>query len=574
MEALDGGYFGLEVEHRAPGDRYGFRLDDGPTLADPASRAQPDGVHGLSALVAPERFGWTDGRWRGRSLEETVFYELHVGTFGSHGTFEGVQRRLDYLAELGVGAVELLPIAQFPGERNWGYDGVFPFAVQSSYGGIGGLVRLADACHAHGIALYVDVVYNHLGPEGNPLVPFGPYFTDRYRTPWGSALNFDGPESDHVRRFFVESATYLLEAAHLDGLRVDAIHAIVDPTARPFLAELTRAAHDVGERTGRPRALVAESSLNDPRVVWSEARGGLGFDASWNDDFHHALHVALSGERYGYFADFDGVDDLRRELVDVFALAGRYSPYRGRHHGRPAGELPADRFVVFAQNHDQIGNRPFGERLASLVGFEAQKLAAGLTILGPYVPLLFMGSEYGETAPFLYFTSHGDRRLARAVRLGRRAEFASATGGREPPDPQALATFERSRVDITRRHRGPSRLLFELTSTLLALRRAFVRTRRLAPRDVGVVPEDRTTVWIRRAEREEPASLALFRFAPGSGTVTPPRVPRSLELRLASSARRWGGTGAGAPAHVRPGRPRPLPLAPWSFAFYAERGRR
>ena len=572
MEPVGGGYFGRQMEGLRPGARYGFRLDSGPVLPDPASRSQPDGVEGLSALVAPDRFRWTDPGWTGLPLARHVFYELHVGTFSHAGTFEGVERQLDRLQELGISAIELLPIAQFPGRRNWGYDGVYPFAVQHSYGGILGLQRLSDACHARRLSLFVDVVYNHLGPEGNHLAQFGPYFTDRYRTPWGAALNFDGAASDEVRRFFVESATWLAEAAHLDGLRVDAVHAIVDPTASPFLAELTRAVHEVGRRTHRPRWVVAESALNDPRVVWPEAEGGLGFDASWNDDFHHALHVALTGERTGYFADFDGVGDLRRVLTEGYALAGRFSEFRGRRHGRPAEDLAADRFVVFAQNQDQIGNRPFGERQSVHTSFEAQKLAAGITLLSPFLPLLFMGSEYGETAPFLYFTDHASRRLGEAVRRGRRAEFAAATGGRDPPDPQSPATFDRSRIEPRRRFDRNHRLLWELHSALLALRRAFVPPRRLHPREVGQDPTEPATLWIHRpAHPGSPASLAVFRFGPSEGWLEAPRLARRLELRIASSARRWGGPGSRAPATLHAGRPRPFPLAPWSFVLYAER---
>ena len=569
---MEGGYYGREVEDLRPGARYGFRVDSGPVLPDPASRSQPEGVEGLSSLVAPERFRWTDRGWAGPPLARLVFYELHVGTFSHPGTFEGVERQLDRLRELGVSALELLPIAQFSGRRNWGYDGVYPFAVQHSYGGIAGLQRLSDACHGHRLALFVDVVYNHLGPEGNHLAQFGPYFTDRYHTPWGAALNFDGSGSDEVRRFFVESAAWLVEAAHLDGLRVDAVHAIVDPTARPFLAELTRSVHAVGARTARPRWVVAESALNDPRVVWPEKDGGLGFDASWNDDFHHALHVALTGERTGYFADFEGVADLRRVLVEGFSLNGRYSEFRGRRHGRPAGDLAAERFVVFAQNHDQVGNRPFGERLSVLASFEAQKLAAGITLLSPFLPLLFMGSEYGETAPFLYFTDHASPRLARAVRLGRRAEFAAATGGREPPDPQSPATFARSRIEPRHRFERSHRLLWELYGTLLALRRALVPVRRLGPGEVVQDPADPSVLGIHRPARAgAPASLALFRFGSVEGPVRPPRIYRRLELRVASSARRWGGPGSRVPAELHGGRARPFSLAPWSFVFFAER---
>ena len=571
LDPLGRGYFGVELDAVGPGTRYGFRLEGGPVVPDPASRSQPDGVEGRSELVAPERFDWGSAPWDGLPLERLVFYQLHVGTFSRAGTFDGVARGLGRVRALGVNAVELLPVAQFPGRRNWGYDGVYPFAVQSSYGGIAGLQRLSRDCHEAGLALFADVVYNHIGPEGNYLAQFGPYFTDRYRTPWGPAMNLDGGSSDEVRRFFLESATWLAEVARLDGYRVDAVHAFIDPTAQPFLAELTRGVHAVGARTGLPRWLIAESALNDPRVVWPEAAGGLGFDAMWNDDFHHALHVALTGERGRYFEDFDGVDDLRRVLVNGFALAGRYSPFRGRRHGRPAGDLAAYRFVVFAQNHDQVGNRPFGERLGKLVSFEAEKLAAGVTLLGPYLPLLFMGSEYGETAPFLYFTDHAGRRLADAVREGRRADFVGATHGVEPPDPQSTRTFDRSRLDPRRATRGRHRRLLDLHARLLELRAEFVTARRLAERDVGQDPTSPNALWIRRtARRGAPGSLAVFEFGARAATVRLPAFAGPLELRIASADRRWGGPGARLPRRIAPGAPGQLRLPPWSFAFYTE----
>lgn len=565
LEPRGHGYWGGEVGDLRPGTRYGYRLNRGPVRPDPASRSQPEGVHALSELVAPERFRWTDQDWTGRPAAELLFYELHVGTFGPRGTFADVVRRLDDLRALGVTALELLPIAQFPGARNWGYDGVYPFAVQDSYGGIAGLQRLSDASHARGLAVFVDVVPNHVGPEGNYLAEFGPYFTDRYRTPWGRALNFDGPGSDEVRRFFLESATGLVETAHLDGLRVDAVHAIVDPTAVPFLAELTREVHAIGQRTRWPRYLVAESALNDPRVVRPEAAGGWGFDAAWNDDFHHALHVALTGERTGYFADFDGPRDLVRVLVDGFALAGRYSASRGRRHGRRPVGVPADAFVVFAQNHDQVGNRPFGERSAARLPFEAQKLAAGVVLLSPYLPLLFMGEEYGETRPFLYFTSHTDPRMAQAVRRGRRAAFVGSSGRRAPPDPQARATFRASRLDPRAARRNPGRVLRELYRTLIGLRPALGPPRRLRPAEVGAATGAGEVVWIRRSD---PASLAVFNFGREdlAAAVPAPRGP--LALALASADPRWLGPGASAPPTLEPGSPLHLSLRPHSFLFY------
>lgn len=571
MERLPSGYWGREVDGLAPGTRYGYAFGPGAVvLPDPASRSQPEGVHGLSELVAPERFRWRDGGWTGVPQDRLIFYELHVGTFSRKGSFDGVVAELDRLVRLGVTALELLPVAQFPGTRNWGYDGVYPFAVQTSYGGIAGLERLADACHRKRLALFVDFVPNHLGPEGNYLDRFGPYFTDRYRTPWGTALNFDGPASDEVRRFFLEAATGLVEIAHLDGLRVDAVHAIVDPTARPFLAELTAGLRSIGTRTGIPRRTIAESALNDPRVARTETDGGLGFDALWNDDFHHALHVALTGEHEGYFVDFDGVRDLATVLAEGFALAGRVSSFRGRRHGRPAEGLPGEAFVVFAQNHDQVGNRPFGERLSTLVPFEALKLAAGILLLGPYLPLLFMGEEYGERAPFLYFTSHSDRRLARAVREGRRKEFAVADGGRRPPDPQSPGTFARSRLDPTVAARGRPRTLLRLYRQLIALRRAHVAVRRLGKTEVVTGPDDPTVLSLVRSSAPPGASLAVFHLGTGTARarVAGPSVP--LTLRLASADRAWGGPGTELPSSLRSGTGGTLALPPWSFAFYTE----
>ncbi|MGI0132308.1 MAG: malto-oligosyltrehalose trehalohydrolase [Thermoplasmata archaeon] len=576
LEQLERGYWGVELDGIRPGQRYGWTIHGRKALPDPASRSQPNGVVGASEVVAPDAFRWTDASWQGLPLDRQVFYELHVGTYSRSGTFDGVVLDLDHLADLGVTTIEILPVAQFSGRRNWGYDGVFPFAVQHSYGGLAGLQRLADACHARGLALFLDVVYNHLGPEGNVLPRFGPYFTDRYRTPWGAALNFDGHGSDEVRRFFVESATFLTEHAHLDGLRVDAVHAIVDPTARPFLAELTHAVHAVGERTGRPRWLVAESALNDPRVVERETVGGLGFDTMWNDDFHHALHAALTGDRSGYFVDFHGVDDLQQVLVHGFALAGRRSEFRGRRHGRAPDGVPAERFVAFAQNHDQVGNRPFGDRLGTLVPFAAEKLAMGLTVLAPFLPLLFMGQEYGETAPFLYFTDHQGRRLARAVCRGRRREFVGPTGGTPVPDPQSTRTFELSRLVRRRRARGRHRAFLELTRALLALRREIAPVRRLSAEEVGRCPDDPSVLWIDRPEDAgRPGSFALFRIGPGDGALPVPELRhRQLWRRLDAEEARFGGSGSTAPDEIAPGHGAVVGLAPWSFVVYTGSGGR
>jgi maltooligosyltrehalose trehalohydrolase len=405
-----------------------------------------------------------------------------VGTFTPAGTFDAAIERLADLRDLGVTAIELMPIWQFPGERNWGYDGVLPYAVQHSYGGPAGLRRLVDAAHAHGIAVVLDVVYNHYGPEGNHLPDFGPYLTDRYDTPWGQAVNVDGPHSDEVRRYVVENAVRWVRDFHLDGLRLDAVHAIVDQSAVHVLEELATAVHAEAERLGRTVHLIAESDLADPRLVRSPEVGGYGLDAQWLDDVHHALHTAVTGERDGYFGDYEGFPDLARALRDRFVYAGRYSPHRGRRVGRPARDLPYDRFVVCTQNHDQVGNRMLGERRSVLVPFETLKLAAGALALLPFTPMLWMGQEYGEEAPFQYFVSHTEPALIEAVREGRQREFAYfAKDGLEAPDPQAEATFERSKLDWSLRDRGHHATLRALYTELLRLRRTVPPSRAPTP---------------------------------------------------------------------------------------------
>ncbi len=445
LDAVGGGYHVGVVPEAGPGTRYRYRLhrdDDVVDRPDPASRWQPDGVHGPSGVDDPDAFTWTDAGFVPPDRSRMVVYELHVGTFTPEGTFDAAIPRLGDLATDGITAIELLPVAQFAGARNWGYDGVLPFAVQDTYGGPDGLRRLVDAAHAAGIAVVLDVVYNHVGPEGNVLGDYGPYFTDHHSTPWGAALNTDGPDSDPVRRYVVENAERWVRDFHLDGLRLDAVHAIVDQSATHLLAAIGDAVHAEGRRRGRPVWVVAESDLQDPRLVRPRAAGGVGLDAQWLDDFHHVVHTALTGEREGYYLDYDGLGDLPAMLHDRLLHAGRWSAYRRRHVGAPAPDLPHDRFVVCLQNHDQIGNRAAGDRLTTLVPFEARKAATGLMLASPYVPMLFMGEEYAEPAPFPYFTSHGDDALVEAVRTGRREEFADFAWQGEVPDPQAEATFD------------------------------------------------------------------------------------------------------------------------------------
>ncbi len=466
------GTFEAAVAGLAAGVRYQYRLDGERHRPDPASRYQPDGVHGPSVAVDPAAFEWTDRTFRGHALADYVIYELHVGTFTRTGTFEAVIAHLPQLVDLGVTAVEIMPVAEFPGSRNWGYDGVHLFAPQSTYGGPRGLRRLVDACHAQGLSVVLDVVYNHLGPEGNYLGDFGPFFTDRYRTPWGGALNFDGADSAGVRRHFVENARAWVREFHVDGLRLDAIHSIFDASPRHILSEVAEAAREEARALDRPLHIMAESHDNDRRVVLPEKEGGIGLDGVWSDDFHHAVHVRLTGEQGGYYCDFADPSRLPRALAEGFAFQGEPSEYFGRKRGTASRDLPGERFVICVQNHDQVGNRAQGDRLGTIVPFEAVKLAAALMFAAPAVPLLFMGEEYGETAPFQFFTSFLDRDLAEAVRAGRTAEFKRFAWEGTVPDPGDPATFVRSRLNHQLANAPRHRELHQYYRRWLELRRA------------------------------------------------------------------------------------------------------
>ncbi|MBC7326420.1 MAG: malto-oligosyltrehalose trehalohydrolase, partial [Moorella sp. (in: Bacteria)] len=540
------GYYHGEVTGVEPGSLYYYLLD-GKRLPDPASRYQPRGVHGPSQVVDPEAFIWSDGCWRGPAREELIFYELHVGTFTPEGTFEAISGHLEELRALGITAMELMPVAQFPGSRNWGYDGVFPFAVQNSYGGPEGLRRLVDACHQQGLAVFLDVVYNHLGPEGNYLANFGPYFTDRYHTPWGQALNFDGPGSDEVRRFFIENALYWLTEFHLDGLRLDAIHAITDKSALPFLEELAAAVKLQTERLGRRVYLIAESDLNDPRVIRPQELGGYGLDAQWCDDFHHALHTLLTGEKNGYYRDFGTLASLVRALRQGYVYTGQYSAYRQRRHGRRPHLDEGSKFVVFSQNHDHTGNRARGERLSALVSFAKLKLAAAVVLLSPFLPLIFMGEEYGETAPFLYFTSHSDPGLIAAVRRGRRQEFADHKWEGEVPDPQDKATFERSRLNHGLRQQGLHRVLYDFYRQLIRLRRELPALADLNLDQMEAITcEQEQVLFLRRWSKESEVGI-IFSFSDAGASPTLPLPAGRWRKCLDAAEERWLGNGSTIP---------------------------
>ena len=473
LEVGDRGWHHLDDPQTGPGDDYRFVLDGGPALPDPRSAWQPDGVHGPSRVVDHAAFPWTDRGWQGRILSDCVIYEMHCGTFSEAGTFDGAIEHIAHLVALGAGAVEVMPVAAFPGSRGWGYDGVALFAVHEEYGGPNGLKRFVDACHRAGLAVVMDVVYNHLGPDGNVLGEYGPYFTERHRTPWGDAVNYDGAGSDEVRRFVIDNAVMWLRDYHCDGLRLDAIHAVVDTSAVHIVEEIASTVHELSAELNRPLWVIAESDLNDPRVVRDPSAGGHGCDAQWSDDFHHALHSTLTGERSGYYADFGSVAAVAASLHHVFVNPGQYSRFRERRHGRGVGDLPATRFLGYLQNHDQVGNRARGERSAAMLSTGRLQIGAALVLLGPFVPMLFEGEEWAASTPFQYFTDHQDAVLAAAVSAGRRSEFASF--GWQPdevPDPQDPATFARSKLRWTEVESGQHLAMLRWHAALIALRAA------------------------------------------------------------------------------------------------------
>lgn len=448
LKPARGGWWDAEIAEAGPGTDYGYVLNgDGMVLPDPRSAWQPHGMHGMSRVLDHAAFQWKDAKWRAPDLRDAVVYELHVGTFTDEGTFAAAEKRLEYLKALGVTHVELMPVAAFPGKRGWGYDGVDMFAPQESYGGPNGLKHFVNAAHGHGLAVLLDVVYNHLGPSGNYLARFGPYFTASHHTPWGDAVNFEEAGSHEVRRFFIDNAKMWLRDYHFDGLRLDAVHAYVDRSAVHFMEQMTAEVNELERETGRSYVLIAESDLNDPRVVTEREQGGYGMDAQWSDDFHHALVALLTGERGGYYADFGRMADVAKALGKAFVYDGRYSAYRDRVHGRPVEGLPLWRFLGYAQNHDQVGNRATGDRLHMRTSMGRVKIAAALVLTAPFVPMIFQGEEWASSSPFLYFTDH-EEDLGRMVSEGRKREFA-AFGWKpeEIPDPQAESTFLRSRLD-------------------------------------------------------------------------------------------------------------------------------
>jgi maltooligosyltrehalose trehalohydrolase len=467
-----GGWWHVDAPFVQHGVDYAFAVDGNGPFPDPRSFWQPDGIHGPSRWVDHSLFKWTDAGWQQPPLGSAVIYELHLGTFTPEGTCDAAIGRLDHLVALGITHVELMPVAQFSGERGWGYDGVDLYAPHQAYGGPDGLKRLVDACHHRGLSVLLDVVYNHLGPAGNYLNRFGPYFTARYVTPWGEAINFDEQDSNEVRQFFIDNAVMWLQDYHFDGLRIDAVHAILDTSAIHFLEALAGAVKNLETALGRHLVLIAESDLNDPRVIRSPEMGGYGIHAQWNEDFHHALHALLTGENQGYYKDFGSLGQLAKVLTRGLAYDGSYSAYRRRCHGRPATGIFGTQFVACLQNHDQVGNRALGERTSRLLPPGLLKIGAALVMTSAFVPMLFQGEEWAAATPFLYFTDHQESGLGEAVRKGRRKEFAAfGWESQNIPDPQAEETFLTSRLDWDELQQEANNQMLAWHQSLIALRR-------------------------------------------------------------------------------------------------------
>lgn len=559
------GYHSALVNDIPCGSDYLIRFDGKTEHPDPASRWQPKGVHGPSRIVDPE-FAWKDTGWFGPLLRDYIIYELHVGAFSEEGTFDGVIAQLPELKRLGITAIELMPVAQFPGERNWGYDGVYPFAVQNSYGGPEGLRRLVNAAHQEGLAVVLDVVYNHLGPEGNYLSHYAPYFTTRYCTPWGRALNFDGPYSREVRHYFIENALYWQSEFHIDALRLDAVHAILDFSSVPFLEQLAQAVHRQAEELNRRFYVIAESDLNMARHILPRSLGGYGLDAQWSDDFHHALHVLLTGERSGYYSDFGGINCMAKVFHKGYAYTGEYSSYRHHLHGSSPRNLTVRQFVVCSQNHDQVGNRMLGDRLSASLSLEKLKLAAGAVLLSPFVPLLFMGEEYGETAPFQYFVSHSDPALVEAVQKGRRAEFESFKWQGEVPDPQSEATFLRSKLSRTLKKTLPHSLLREFYGELIRLRKGIAALVEVEKEAMEVRQYEAEQVMLISYAYQDDMLAVAFNFSDQPRQLTFALSPGTWRKRIDSAAKRWNGPGSELPDEIVCNGPVTVNLSPTSVA--------
>ncbi|MDF3076214.1 MAG: malto-oligosyltrehalose trehalohydrolase [Sphingobacteriaceae bacterium] len=565
LQKQEYGYWQLSTEEILPGDRYLFEIDGKDQWPDPASVSQPEGVHGPSEALDITSFNWDDSSWKNHALEEYIIYELHTGTFTEDGTFKAIERKLSHLKNLGVNAIEIMPVAQFPGNRNWGYDGVYPFAVQNTYGSVNGLKQLVAACHEEGIAVILDVVYNHLGPEGNYFNLYGPYFTEKYHTPWGGAINFDDEYCDGVRQYFIENALMWFRDFHIDALRMDAVHAIKDFSPNHILREIKQHLNLLMEQTGRRHCLIAELDLNDNRYINPLSEQGFGLDAQWIDEFHHALRVTATGEKPGYYSDFSGIEDLAKAYQDAYVFDGQYSEHRKKFFGVKADKNPGKQFVVFSQNHDQVGNRMLGERTGQLTSFEMQKLLAGAVLASPYLPMLFMGEEWSEPNPFLYFVSHTDEELVKAVRKGRKEEFASFHAEGEAPDPQSTETFEQSKLQWQLIDHAPHSTMLTYYQELIAVRKRTPSLNNLNRNNVEVqLNEGSKTLSLHRWHDNQHV-YCLMNFSGQVQQSISPVHASGWQKLLASSDERWGGT---APMPEQVAADQVLTLPPESFTMY------
>ncbi len=566
MTKQEQGYWYLKAEIE-PGTLYYYQLEDGADRPDPASHFQPQGVHQASEIIAHNNTNWQDSEWAGILLEEMIIYELHVGTFTPEGTFKAIMTRLSDLAELGVNAIEIMPVAQFSGDRNWGYDGVYPYAVQNSYGRPEDLKQLVDAAHQQGIAVILDVVYNHFGPEGNYVAHHAPYFTETYQTPWGDAINFDDAYSYGARNYFIENALYWLENYHIDGLRLDAIQAIYDSSAKHILQEMAQRVEEFSQQVGRKFYLIAESDLNDVRVIRPQELGGYGIDAQWSDDFHHSLRTVLTKESGGYYADFGTCEQLAKAYQNTFVYDWEYSPFRKRYHGNAPGDRPGHQFVVCIQNHDQIGNRMLGERLSDLIDFEATKLAAGALLLSPYIPLLFMGQEYGEESPFLYFVSHNDPDLVAAVREGRKKEFTDFHLEGDYIDPQSVEAFNISKLHWQQRNEGKHKILWQLYQQLINLRRTIPALKKLDKQNLTATARENDKVILLHRWQDNSQIFTILNFNDQNVELENIFPEGKWQKILDSAEAQWLGTGSDLPEQID-SKKQQLSINPHSFVLY------
>ena len=567
----DFGYWHLKTSQIHPGDHYMFVFNGDKEHPDPASLSQPQGIQGPSQAIDTDAFYWEDRGWVNPSLESYLLYEIHVGTFTPEGTFAALESKLDYLKALGVTAIQLMPVAQFSDSRNWGYDGVFTYAAQNSYGGASKLHHLINTCHFKGIAVVLDVVYNHFGPEGNYLDEFGPYLTDKYCTPWGDAVNFDDAWCDGVRHYMLENALMWFRDFHIDALRLDAAHAMKDGSPVHILQELRQQVDQLMEETGRRHYLMVECDLNDPRFINPLAENGYGMDAQWVDEFHHSLRVTVGEEKKGYYADFKGLANLEKSYRDAYVYDGQFSVVRHKLFGHKVERNPGQQFIVFSQNHDQVGNRKRGERSSQLVSAAMLNVMAGAVLVSPYVPLLFMGEEWGETNPFFYFASHSEAGIGEAIKKGRQEEFGSSQSAGDVPDPNTKATYDQAKVQWNLPATEPHQTLLRYYQTLIALRQQLPALHNLNRQQLEVTACDDEQTLLLHRWHEDQHVLCLMNFSNQPQSVTLTILGESVPWQklLDSADPQWHPENGVSSASETVSDAQPIMLQPESLVIYA-----